>query len=257
MKLGIIVIIVVILIVVGLGILVISPKPEVHVSVNGTGPGWITISLDSNTNITSASIYLARPAALESCQANSCIFRYWIAPGDPSGNYTARVHATTELGDVSKDLPVKLNSSGWGQIGDLYYYGGNFSDIAEKYKSKDVSVIAYFTPDESKENSLVIRAEMIIVAGLSTLNKTIHFYAITTDNSSCRYALIGENKTMNLTVKQCMENASKYPEIFIEQPDYPTSQVRVDDSFYLEPSSSGVQTLAKNFMIELAKYIKH
>ncbi len=230
------------------------PAPRFSLVATGTGPGWVNITLESNLALKNATLVIARPAELESCSESYCRFKYWLAPGEPTGNYTARVHVYTVNGEMDLTLPIKLESRNWGKLGSLYYYGANFSETAEKFRAKNVSVLAYFTPQESRENSIVIKAEMAVIAGLAALNKTIHFYAITTDLKNCTFTIPGKNETKSLPVSECLEAGD--PRIVIEQPIYPTSQVRVENNtFYLE-GDEGLVNLAKEFMLALAKHIK-
>ncbi len=234
-------------------------RPEITLETAGSGPGWINITLLSNVPLQSAELSLARDAKLLGCSGDTCRFRYWIKPGEPGGNYTARILLNTSLGqfNIEKKVPITVNNN-WQELDGIIFYGENVSKVIQEFNTSEINVYAYFEPGQSKINARVIDSEVMIIAGLTALNKTVHYYAITTDLSQCIYTLPGTNKTENLTVANCISQRSNRPSIVIELPTYPSDQVLVkEDQLVIQGSEQGLRDLTKKLVLFLAKYIKH
>ncbi len=203
-------------------------EPSFHLTAEGDGPGWVTLVLSSNQPIGNATLSLARDARLDNCTGNTCYFSYWVSPTDPSGNYTARYLADGKSGKLGVSI---LNRADYVEKeGITFYWTGNESlnRTLQAFTANATAVRVFLEPGKTPRNAAAVKAEVVVIATLTALNKTVHTYVVSGDN--CTYVIAGKNETHAMSVEKCMNE--RYPTVQIDVPEYPTTQVRVDDSSF-------------------------
>ncbi len=249
---------VLIFVIIALGLWFLTPKwyPVVSVKAGGAGPGWVNLTLMANFDVKSAQVKLARSANLVSCSNNSCVFSYWVSPTDESGNYTARVLVVDKNNHTyTFKIPMFIkNNATYTRVGNVVFYGGNLTSTLNSFKNNTISIIAKFTDGESVENGAVVKAEVVIIAGLSAMNKTVNFYA--SSPSNCTFTVPGKGVSVSLSPDKC--SAVEGTKIIIEQPIYPTDQVYVNGTtLVIQGNVETLNKLSADTMYILARYLKH
>lgn len=234
-----------------------SFKPvQITTSVSGAGPGWVNITLNSNLNLKTASLSLARPAKLLYCKNTTCLFKYWVAPADESGNYTGRLLATTDKNKtLSFNLPIYIkNSVNFTRINGIVFYGDNPNETFSYFNTTNITVVGKFTRGDTPGNGAVVRAEIVLIAGLVAMNKSVTFFASSPTN--CTLTIPGKDISLSFPASKCDNLAG--PRIIIDQPIYPTDQVYLkNDTIQIQSTPEDIKQVSSDLIYALARYLKN
>jgi len=226
-------------------------QPSYQLRAVGTGPGWLTLVLNSSQPIESARLEIIREAKLLNCSGN-CYFSYWVSPKDPSGEYTARFTANGQSGKLEVNIS---NNATWIEKNGLVFYwpgDGNSESVNATltgFLENETAVMVFLEPGKTDRNAEAVKAEVILVATLTALNKTTHVYLMLPSEKNCTYLIAGNNETESLPYDRCISEA--YPTVVIHIPSYPTTQVLVNGTRFQIQSEQGKLIEASKKLAEM------
>ena len=229
---------------------------QISTSVVGAGPGWVNITLRSTLGLKTASLSLARSADLVYCKNTTCLFKYWVAPADESGNYTGRALVTTDKNKtLSFNLPIYIrNNANFTRINGIVFYGDKPNNTFSYFNTTNITVVGKFTNGDTPGNGAVVKAEIVLIAGLVAMNKSVTFFASSPTN--CTLTIPGKDISLSFPASKC--NNLIGPKIVIDQPTYPTDQVYLkNDTIYIQSTPEDIKQVSSDLIYALARYLKN